>query len=152
MQNTMSFLLIDIISMKIVFPSSKMVKKYKIYTFSRLKLNMADAAGDLNRLDPKLEELSKGPSGDINAAMAESPEPDVALDVVGDINNDDDEEDYTGMPDLCDNEKSKAGEEKKAGEDKMAAKVSNSGAAVASSLEEKSGRLGEWDDILGSGR
>jgi hypothetical protein len=117
---------------------------------------MADAAGDLNRLDPKLEELSNGPSGDNNAAEAESPEPDVepdvAPDVVGDINNDDDDEDYTGMPDLCDNEKSKAGEEKTAGEDKMAAKVSNSGAAVASSQEAKSGRLGEWDDILGSGR
>ncbi len=113
---------------------------------------MADAAGDLNRLDPKLEELSNGPSGDNNAAEAESPEPDVKPDVVGDINNDDDEEDYTGMPDLCDNEKSKAGEEKKAEEDKMAAKVSSSGAAVASSQEEKSGRLGEWDDILGSGR
>jgi hypothetical protein len=113
---------------------------------------MADAAGDLSRLDPKLEELSKGPSGDKNAAEAESTEPDVEPDVVGDINNDDDEEDYTGMPDLCDNEKSKAGEEKKAGEDKMAAKVSNSGATVASSQEEKSGRLGEWDDILGSGR
>jgi hypothetical protein len=112
---------------------------------------MADAAGDLNRLDPKLEELSKGPSGDINAA--ENPEPDVKPDVVGDINNDDyDDEDYTGMPDLCDNEKSKAEEEKKAGEDKVAAKVSNSGAAVASSQEEKSGRMGEWDDILGSGR
>jgi hypothetical protein len=118
---------------------------------------MADAAGDLNRLDLKLKELSKGPSGegpwgDINATIVESPEPDVEPDVVGDINNDDDDEDYTGMPDLCDNEKSKGGEEKKAGEDKMAAKVSNSGAAVARSQEEKSGRLGEWDDILGSGR
>jgi hypothetical protein len=110
---------------------------------------MADAAGDLNRLDPKLEELSKGPSGDINTAESPEPdvEPDVTPDVVGDINSDEDEEDYTGMPDLCDNEKSQAGEE-----NKMAAKVSNSGATVASSKEEKSGRLGEWDDILGSGR
>jgi hypothetical protein len=134
------------------FFRQKWYKNLKFTPFSRLKLNMADAAGDLNRLDPKLEELSKGPSGDINATMAESPEPDAEQDVVGDINDDDDEEDYTGMPDLCDNEKSKAGEEKKAGKDKMAAKVSNSGATVASSQEEKSGRLGEWDDILGSGR
>jgi hypothetical protein len=61
-----------------------------------------------------------------------------------------DEEDYSGMPELCDNEHVVAA---KASEKSQAVSRSKkSGSSVIENGESSSGQLGEWDDVLGSGR
>ncbi len=57
-----------------------------------------------------------------------------------------DEEDFTGMPELCDNKNST-----------VEAKIVEENASAVSSGDttestKSSGKVGEWDDILGSGR
>jgi hypothetical protein len=71
------------------------------------------------------------------------------------VNNVDDdsaeEEDYSGMPELCDNEHVVAA--KTSEKHKDASSVKGATASLTENGDcSSSGQLGEWDDVLGSGR
>ena len=62
---------------------------------------------------------------------------------------DDDEEDFSGLPELCDNEQAAAAAKTRDVKSQDKAEADD---LAAEGAEDHSSQLGEWEDVLGSGR
>ena len=72
-----------------------------------------------------------------------------ADDMAAVLNNDDDEEDFSGLPELCDNEQAAAAAKTRDVNSQDKAEADD---FAAEGAEDHSSQLGEWEDVLGSGR